>query len=55
MISHIWNLKKMIQMNLYTKQKQTHKRRKQMYGDQSGEGEEGQIRSIGLAGVNYNT
>ena len=30
--------KKMIQMNLFTKQKQTHKRRKQSYGYQRGTG-----------------
>ena len=34
-ITNMWNLKK-IQMNLYTKQKQTHSRRKQTYGYQSG-------------------
>ena len=27
-IAYIWNLKKMIQMNLFTKQKQTHRLRK---------------------------
>ena len=31
-ITYMWNLKKMIQMNLFTKQKQTHRHRKQMYG-----------------------
>ena len=30
------NLKKMIQMNLFTKQKQTHRLRKQTYGYQRG-------------------
>ena len=32
----MWNLifKKMIQMNLFTKQKQTYRYRKQIYGDQ---------------------
>ena len=29
----------MIQMNLFTKQKQTHRHRKQTYGYQSGKGE----------------
>ena len=28
----MWNLKKMIQMNLFTEQKQTHRLRKQTYG-----------------------
>ena len=32
----MWNLKKMVQMNLFTKQKQTHKFRKQIYGYQRG-------------------
>ena len=27
-INYMWNLKKMIQMNLFTKQKQTHRHRK---------------------------
>ena len=30
--------KKMFQMNLFTKQKQTHRQRKQIYGDQMGKG-----------------
>ena len=30
-ISHMCNLKKMIQMNLFTKQKQTHRHRKQTW------------------------
>ena len=38
MISLIYECKKMIQMNLFTKQKQTHRHRKQTYGYQSGEG-----------------
>ena len=29
--TYIWNLKNMIQMNLFTKQKQTHRHRKQIY------------------------
>ena len=37
-ITCMWNLKKMIQMNLVTKQKQTHKHRKQTYGYQRGRG-----------------
>ena len=30
----MWNIKKMIQMSLCTKQKHTHRYRKQTYGDQ---------------------
>ena len=36
-ITCMWNLK-IIQMNLYTKQKQTHRNRKEIYGQQRGEG-----------------
>ena len=35
-ITYMWTLKKMIQMNLFTKQKQTHRQRKQTYGYQRG-------------------
>ena len=35
-ITYMQNLKKMIQMNLFTKQKQTHRLRKQTYGYQRG-------------------
>ena len=35
-ITYMWNVK-IIQINLYTKQKQTHKHRKQTYGYQRGE------------------
>ena len=31
-IAYMWNLKKMIKMNLYTKQKQTHRLREWTYG-----------------------
>ena len=31
-IAYMWNLKKMIQTKLFTKQKQSHKLRKQTYG-----------------------
>ena len=31
-IIYMWNLKKMIQMNLFAKQKQTHRLRKYIYG-----------------------
>ena len=36
----MWTLKKMIQVNLFTKQK-THRHRKQTYGYQRGEGQWG--------------
>ena len=36
-IAYMWNLKIMIQMNLFTKQKQTHRLRKWTYGYQRGE------------------
>ena len=42
-ITYMWNLKKMIQMNLLTKQKQTHRHRKQTYGYQSGKEREGKL------------
>ena len=35
-ITYMWN--QMIQMNLFTKQKQTHRHRKQIYGYQMGTG-----------------
>ena len=38
MISLIVEYKNMIQMNLFTKQKQTHRHRKQTYGYQRGKG-----------------
>ena len=37
-ITYMWNRKKMIQMNLFTKQKQAHRHRKQCYGYQRGKG-----------------
>ena len=40
-------------MNLYTKQKQIHRHRKQIYGDQRGG--KGQIRNKGLTDTNYDT
>ena len=40
-ITYIWNLKKKIQMNLFTKQKQAHRHRKQTYGYQRGKRGEG--------------
>ena len=41
-------------MNLYTKQKQTHRPTKQTYGKQKGKGggEAGQIRGMGLTDTN---
>ena len=36
-ITYMWNLK-MIQMNLYTKQNETHRHRKHIYGYQREEG-----------------
>ena len=33
-IAYLWNLKKRVQMNLFTKQKQSHGCRKQTYGYQ---------------------
>ena len=35
-ITYMWSLKKKIQKNLFTKQKQTHRLGKQTYGYQSG-------------------
>ena len=32
----MWNLKKMIQIHLFTKQKQTHRSQNQSYGNQRG-------------------
>ena len=44
----------MIQMNLFTKQKQTHRHRRQIYGYQRGGGMgERWIGSLELADVNY--
>ena len=37
-ISPICGIKKMIRRNLFTKQKQTHRHRKQTYGSQRGKG-----------------
>ena len=37
-ITYMWNLKKKIQIHLLTKQKQTHRHRKQTYGYQRGKG-----------------
>ena len=40
MISLMCGMEKMIQMSLFTKQKQTHRHRKQIYGYQRGRGQE---------------
>ena len=37
-ISHMWKLKKIIQMNLFTKQKEAYRHRKQICGYQNGMG-----------------
>ena len=37
-ITYIWNLRIKIQMNLFIKQKQIHRPRKQKYGYQRGKG-----------------
>ena len=37
-ITYLWNLKKMIRMNLFTEQKQTHRQRKQTYDYQREKG-----------------
>ena len=42
-ITYMWNLKKMVQMNLFTKQKQSHRYRKQTYGYQGGNGERDEL------------
>ena len=51
MISLICGIQTMTQMNISTKQKQTHRRREQTCGCQAGEGE-GWIGSLGLADAN---
>ena len=50
--AYMWDLKKMIQVKLFTNQKQTYRHRKQIYGDQRGR-REGQIRSLGLKYTHY--
>ena len=40
-------------MNLYAKQKQTHRHRKQIYGYQRGAGRGRTIRNMGLTDTNY--
>ena len=49
-ITYMWNLKKMIQMNLFTKETETHRLRKQTYGYQR----EKRCRGVGF-GINRYT
>ena len=53
MISLICGISNMTQMNLFTKQKQTHRHRKETYGYQRGNKVEGLIRSLGLTYTHY--
>ena len=54
MVSFICVIYKIIQMNLYTEQKQTHRHRKKTYGYQRGKGRGyGQIRSMRLTETRY--
>ena len=53
-ITYVWSLKEMIQMNLCTKEKQTHRYRKQTCGYRREEAStEGQIRGLGLTDTNH--
>ena len=52
--TYMWNLKIKLQIKLYTKQKQTHRHRKQTCL-KKGEMGEGPIRSMGLIDINYYT
>ena len=54
-IAYVWNLKKIIQMNLFTKQKQTHRHRQQTYGYQRRKvgWEEGYSEGLGLTDTHY--
>ena len=50
----MWNLIKMIQLNLFTEQKQNHRLKKQSYGYQRGKaGGEREIRSLGLTYIHH--
>ena len=49
----MWNLNKMIQVNLFTKQKQTHKYRKQTYFPKNRRGAQEEVNQE--FGVNINT
>ena len=48
-ITCMWNLKKMVKMNLFTKKKQSHTCRKQTYGYQREQVGGGQTRGLGVA------
>ena len=43
----------MVQMNLFTKQKETHRHRKQTYGYQRGKGGVGSIGNLRLTDTHY--
>ena len=47
-IPYMWYLKKMTQMNLFTKQKKTHRLREQTYGHRGGRLGEGIAREFGM-------
>ena len=47
-ITYMWNLKKVIQMNLFTKQKQTYRHRKQIYGYKIGKQWGGKNQEFGI-------
>ena len=51
-ITYMWNLKKMIQMNLLTKQKQTDRHRNKICGYQRGK-VGAYVRSLGLTVTHY--
>ena len=52
-IAYMWNLKKMIQMKLFTKWKQTHRLRERSFGYWGKCGGEGYIGSLGLTRTHY--
>ena len=52
-ITYMRNLKKIIQMNIFTKQKKTHGPRKPTYVYQRGKSGEIEIRILGLMDTNY--
>ena len=54
MITLTRGILKMTQMNIFMKQKQTHRHRKQTHGSQKGKRVgDGSFRSLGLADINY--
>ena len=53
-IAYIWNLKKNYTNDLFTKQEQTYRHRKQIYGHQGGSrGRNEEIRRLGLVYIHY--